>query len=812
MDANRPNINQRLKNRAKRDAYKIKQLVEEAIQNRRYMLMIDSPVSSYIKSNKIIFEGWLIPKGSRKVKSIRIVNGTNKYPVKYGIKRDDVMRSLPSLPNTITLNSGFFVELSALEGHTVIQVDFGKGYKNIYSLELKNAEEASVASVFNPRLSENMAEHENLIQNRYSYDYEESQSFSFNRHQDDPRLVALYLPQFHPIQQNNEVWGEGFTEWTNVTQARPRFIGHRQPILPRDLGFYDLRQSSVIKKQIDLAKKHGLYGFSFYYYWFSGEKILDTPINTFLENKDWDFNFSICWANENWTKRWDGRDNDIIIAQKYLDDDPLNFIKDIEHILTDNRYIREEGKPILTVYRASDLKNPKEYARVWRKYMMDKYKLELKLVSVISFDCNDPREYDFDASLDFAPLSNFFKNDIFETNKLPYISVDEKLLDINFSGSVIDYRKIALNKDLYTTFDFPTYKCVMPSWDNDARKKGKGFVFQNSHPDIYAKWLDSVISLEKNKIKSPVIYINAWNEWAEGAVLEPTLHQGSAVLNRTTEVLARHSQNKDNFIKLQQNAIMKTSDLAVVVHLYYTEVWAEIGKKLNNIEQDFDLFISMNIKDSHFRDVIKKEYPNANIYIVPNRGRDVLPFINILRKLDNVGYKYVLKLHSKKSKHRKDGGEWFKELTDNLLHNKDTVSKVIQNLEANSGIIGPRGHYVSTKKYIGSNKKNMVKVLSMIYDSKNAIVIAKKQINKSGYFAGTMFWASIESLRPLLDIYLLPDDFEPERGQIDGTMAHAIERIFGLLMTVEKNNIYIISGSSIEKCDINDSKKEYNYV
>ncbi len=780
---------------------------------RNYAFSVDSPRQKMQNEKKLSVEGWIIPKKPGKFE-LRVRNNDTIHPLKTGLKRLDVVKAHPDLPKDKALYSGFKAEFEFEDGEVSLEINSGKGYKKLYSTPVQFGLENLPEAIYNKDLSNNYPEHVNLIENRQQFYYEGQLDAGYERHQNDPRLTAIYLPQFHPFKENDLAWGKGFTEWSNVTTGQPRFIGHQQPILPKDLGFYDLRLESKILEQIDLAKQYGISGFCFYYYWFSGRKLMEGPLKTFMAHKEWDFNFTICWANENWTKRWDGRDDDIIIAQEYLDEDPLNFIKDVETILTDDRYICEEGKPVLMVYRASELKNPAHYAEVWRRYFRDKYKKELQLVSFLSFDDQDPREYGFDAALDFAPLSAFFKNRLFKDSKFPYIDVRQKLLDVNFSGVVADYRSIALNDELGRAYDFPTYQCLTPSWDNDARKKGKGFVYQNFSPDLYAHWLRRLIAQEKQKTKAPLIFINAWNEWAEGAILEPSMHLGHATLNRTVETMAAESFNKHNAASFPAYAVKRApqTKLAVVVHLYYTDLWPVIKSRLNNIKQPYDLFVTLNVRDKDFKPSVDSQQTKLHTYILPNRGRDVLPFLYVAQRIKAAGYDYVLKLHSKKSKHRADGSSWFEEMVQNLLPSPEIVQSVLNCLEdPKTGLIGPANHLVSLKRHMGSNASILKHLISRAYSKESAAAVLK-QPERYPYFGGTMFWARLDTLDSVLGLYLMPDDFQSEHGQVDGTTAHALERLFGIVCRLDDRNLYELDGHGLAAVTAEELVTKYKFA
>jgi len=380
---------------------------------------------------------------------------------------------------------------------------------------------------------------------------------------------------------------------------------------------------------------------------------------------------------------------------------------------------------------------------------------------------------------------------------------------------VADYRSIALNEKLRDSYKFPTYPCVTPSWDNDARKKGKGFVYQNSSPDLYAEWLRGLIEQETSKKKAPLVFVNAWNEWAEGAIMEPSMHLGHAVLNRTAEVLAQASHNIKNLKSFPAYGITRNVDkkLAVVVHLYYTDLWPTIQARLKLIKEPFDLFVTLNERDKDFKlSIPGRKDVKTTSFVLPNRGRDVLPFLFVAQRLRMAGYEYVLKLHSKKSKHRVDGFNWFTDVLDALLPDGDAVAKVLEVLKSDeAGIIGPQNHLVSLKRHMGGNEYILQSLLDRAFTSE----IARKVVDNPAaypYFGGTMFWARLDTFTPILDLYLMPDDFQSEHGQIDGTTAHALERMFGVVCRLQEKNLYLVSATGLEQVPLGLFDEKYQYA
>ena len=197
-------------------------------------------------------------------------------------------------------------------------------------------------------------DHENISVSTPQYDSRYESRRNYSGLKTDIKAIAFHLPQFHRVKENDEWWGVGFTEWTNTRKSQPRFNGHYQPRTPHELiGYYDLSERDTLAAQARLAKDFGIYGFCFYHYWFSGRRILEKPVDILLENPDIDINFCLCWANENWTRRWDGAEQDVLLEQQYSLSDRLAFIVDSERYLVDTRYIRIDGRPLILVYKPS---------------------------------------------------------------------------------------------------------------------------------------------------------------------------------------------------------------------------------------------------------------------------------------------------------------------------------------------------------------------------------------------------------------------------------------------------------------------------
>ena len=352
------------------------------------------------------------------------------------------------------------------------------------------------------------------------------------------KLIAFYLPQFYPFPENDLWWGRGFTEWTNVSKAVPQFIGHYQPRLPGELGFYDLRLQDVQRRQVELAKNYGIYGFCFHYYWFNGKRLLDKPLDQFIDDPQIDFPFCICWANENWTRKWDGRSSEILISQEHSFDYDKLVVHDFVKLFSNPRYIRVDGRPLLIVYRSDILRDAKATLEYWRKYSIVQGTGDPYIVMAQTFGCIDPRPDGFDAAVEFPPHNGAV---------IPEISNELTFLNNQYQGNVYRYSEmVSTSIERIKREPYPRFNTVSPGWDNDSRRPGNGLTFTGSTPDLYARWLDDACRFAiSNKPESErVVFINAWNEWAEAAYIEPDRKFGYAYLQATTDV-ADNLMNKE---------------------------------------------------------------------------------------------------------------------------------------------------------------------------------------------------------------------------------------------------------------------------
>ena len=360
--------------------------------------------------------------------------------------------------------------------------------------------------------------------------------------------IAFYLPQFHTIPENDKWWGEGFTEWVNVKRALPFFEGHNQPLEP--LEQYDLKDKSVMPRQIKLAKEYGIHGFCFHYYWFKEKRLLEKPIENFLADKSEanNFPFMLCWANENWTRRWDGQDQDVLISQSHSAADHEKVIQDLLRYMKDDRYIKVNNKPILIIYRPNIIK-AFNYLRVALNAEARKLGFDgVHIVASTAFNFQRSENFKVDGIVEFPPHSPHFQNEFakitherFRSQGFPEFKPEK--IEKKHEGKIYDYQKVV---DCFLSYYFRVkdhaknyYPCCFPSWDNTARKLENSHIFANASSAKFKQWLSASAEFTKivNEKDSQFVFINAWNEWAEGTILEPDKKNGYKNLEVVREVI-----------------------------------------------------------------------------------------------------------------------------------------------------------------------------------------------------------------------------------------------------------------------------------
>jgi len=354
----------------------------------------------------------------------------------------------------------------------------------------------------------------------------------------DVRALAFYLPQFHPIPENDEWWGAGFTEWRNVARAKSLFPGHYQPQIPADLGFCDLRVSETREAQAELARAHGISGFVYHHYWFHGRRLLDRPFREVLGSGRPDFPFALSWANEPWTRAWDGASNEILVQQEYDDDDDREHIRHLFPAFADPRYVRVDGRPLYIVYSASSLPDPRRTTDRWREEAARAGIGELYLCRWEFDGRGDPAELGFDGAIDFQP--DFSSLGPALRRSLPARMIRRLHLTNQAYRwhRVYEYRSVVDGMLARPAVGYKRFPSVTPSWDNTPRRHRQGLVLRDASPAEYERWLRAVLAdFTPYGPGEDLVFVNAWNEWAEGNHLEPCRRWGRGYLEATQRAL-----------------------------------------------------------------------------------------------------------------------------------------------------------------------------------------------------------------------------------------------------------------------------------
>ena len=354
------------------------------------------------------------------------------------------------------------------------------------------------------------------------------------------RSLAFYHPQFHPIPENDAWWGPGFTEWSNVVAARALFPGHEQPHIPAELGFCDLRVPETRAAQAALAGAHGIGGFVYYHYWFQGRRLLDRPFREVLASGEPDFPFALCWANEPWTRAWDGLTSEVLVAQEYSDEDDRRHLRHLLPAFADPRYVRVDGRPLYLVYKAGQLPDPVATTDRWREEAERAGIGDLYLCRVEhDREQGDPVALGFDAAVDFQP--DFSNLGPALRRSVPARAV--RRLGLTNAAyrrhRIFDYQTVVERMQARPPVAYKRFPCVTPGWDNTPRRQRQGIVLRDSTPEAYERWLRATVeAFVPFGPGEDLVFLNAWNEWAEGNHLEPCVRWGHGDLEATRRALS----------------------------------------------------------------------------------------------------------------------------------------------------------------------------------------------------------------------------------------------------------------------------------
>ena len=590
-----------------------------------------------------------------------------------------------------------------------------KPYSNSYQfvMELKTYPTEYILSEF-----ESISKEENHDDNTKFVEYEQHEKIN-----SPLKTIAFYLPQFHPFKENDIWWGKGFTEWSNVSKAKPNFKGHYQPHLPIHYGFYDLRIPEVMIEQAKLAKNYGIYGFNFYFYWFDGKILMQKPFEVLLNHKEIDINFCITWANENWTRTWDASENEILIEQRHSNQDSRAFIRNLFKYFKDKRYICVNNKPVLIIYRCDIIPNIIETALLWREEVQKEGFEGIYLICAQTYGIKNPLSYGFDAAMEFPP------HNLLSTENI----IDQNIINPEFTGNIFDYQKIVEKQCTKERNTFKCYETLMLSWDNTARKQNHSTIFSNFSINSYKDWLSNITehTFHNKNISNEekFIFINAWNEWAEGTHLEPDRKYGYGYLEATYNILKNYDKftisNKINTL------IQKNSENAIVLHAYDDDTEETIKKILEKFcNETFDLYITSSLLKNDFLENIQKQYSNSQIILTQRRGGDVFGFLNIYKKIRTLNYKNIWRAHTKKKYTKKKIQTNFEidKLINDFTLDFRWDNKIIQEI---SNCLDEEFSYQSDK--IIDYKKEDVKIIDLASKNKAPSIMDKITKNNQIY-------------------------------------------------------------------------------
>jgi lipopolysaccharide biosynthesis protein len=503
---------------------------------------------------------------------------------------------------------------------------------------------------------------------------------------------------------------------------------------------------------MQLAREYGVGAFCTYFYWFAGKILLETPLRQWLDDASLDLPICLCWANENWSRRWDGRGEDVLIAQQHSPEDDLAFIAYVAPYLRDTRYIRVDGKPLLLVYRPGLLPQPRETVGRWREWCREHGLGEIHLAYVQSFDRVDPRHFGFDAAVEFPP----------NNTTLEPITSSQRLINPNFAGVVHDWRQLAANAMRADTPDYLVYPGVNPGWDNEPRRSGGGRVLAHASPRGYRDWVRKAIDVARRRSPSaPLVFINAWNEWAEGAVLEPDTRLGYAWLEATRSALHSVPVKAENAVP------------CVVIHVQHVDALDQIVIRLRATGLDWRIVVttSPELESAARERLLELGHPTV-LEIHEQRGLDVLPFLHVADRLLDEGVEVVLKLHTMPPipTHNGLGGQAKLLKLLDMLISPERATCILNAFEndLHLGLVPAETSALVPDNFLIADEACISALCVRL-----GLPVPKRETH-GDFVVGNMFWVRLAALRPVLDAHLEPWEIDAEIRRIDYTPVHML--------------------------------------
>lgn len=625
----------------------------------------------------------------------------------------------------------------------------------------------------------------------------EEKYYEFQRHREVAppfRTVAFFFPQFHRFKENDEFWGRGFTDWINVAKSRPMFEGHYQPRIPAHFGYYDLALPEVMEEQAELAKNYGISSFAYYFYWFNGRPVMEAPLKQMLGNPNVNISFCLTWANEDWTRRWDGNDGghagEVLLKNDYAMQDMDALFDHLLPYFRDDRYIKVDGKPMFVVYHAQSIPRVRDVVRRWRKKCVAAgfpglYAALMQTRPDVYGELR-PSSLGFDAAIEIPP-HNAYAGDV---------SASLDFHRKRGTGKVYSYYETMLSYySRYVKANYTLYHTSMLGWDNTARMSSNGNVFYDFSLRSFKRWntynmLRTLRSRELTRSRR-FVFVNAWNEWAEGSHLEPDAKYGYGYLEAFYRAVSSFDDALTTFDRYMLHQVDPrltgaAKSLCMVIHGHSVRATLSLFRHLSTVyprfKSKFDIYLTTDSLSKAI--ALRKAIPSIILDIHENRGRDILPFIETIKSIIHLNYSGCLKVHGKETSYRSDGNGLRSELLHSLFPSASTVSDIVHDFKTNDDL----GAIVSRSFLTLGDSQNMafnwdnVKRLAHRLGIKNNVT----SYESITFPAGSMLWLRPQCVHRLTKLGTL--DFPEELGLSDGTLAHAVERV--LLMLVKDSGCH----------------------